>query len=119
VIKIGSRIFALAAALAATLATPPLIAQQEDFSKVEIKADKLAPSIYMLTRAGGNMGLSVSNDSAILVDDQYAPLTPKIVDAVAKLSTKPVGFAINTHWQGLPAGRQVGRDALEGRDLAR
>jgi len=100
VIKIGLRIFALVAALAAALATVPLIAQQQDFSKVEIKADKLAPSIYMLTGAGGNMGLSVGDDSAILVDDQYAPLTPKIVDAVAKLSATPVGFVINTHWHG-------------------
>jgi len=100
VIKIGLRIFALVAALAAALATLPLIAQQQDFSKVEIKADKLAPSIYMLTGAGGNMGLSVGDDSAILVDDQYAPLTPKIVDAVAKLSATPVGFVINTHWHG-------------------
>ena len=100
VIKIGLRIFALVAALAAALATLPLIAQQQDFSKVEIKVDKLAPSIYMLTGAGGNMALSVGDDSAILVDDQYAPLTPKIVDAVAKLSAKPVGFVINTHWHG-------------------
>jgi len=100
VIKIGLRIFALVAALAAALATLPLIAQQQDFSKVEIKADKLAPSIYMLTGAGGNMGLSVGDDSAILVDDQYAPLTPKIVDAVAKLSATPVGFVINAHWHG-------------------
>ena len=62
-IKIGLRIFALVAALAAALATLPLIAQQQDFSKVEIKVDKLAPSIYMLTGAGGNMALSVGDDS--------------------------------------------------------
>lgn len=99
-IRIGLRIFALVAALAAALATLPLIAQQQDFSKVEIKAEKLAPSVYMLTGAGGNMRLSVGDDSAILVDDQYAPLTPKIVDAVAKLSAKPVGFVVNTHWHG-------------------
>jgi hypothetical protein len=56
---------------------------QQDFSKVEITSEKLAEGVYMLQGAGGNIGLSVGADAAFLIDDQYAPLTPKIKAAVA------------------------------------
>jgi glyoxylase-like metal-dependent hydrolase (beta-lactamase superfamily II) len=36
----------------------------------------------------------------LLVDDQYAPLTPKIKAAVAALTDKPIKFVLNTHWHG-------------------
>ena len=52
-------------------------AQQEDFSKVTIKTNKLTDSIYMLEGAGGNIGVSVGDDGIVLVDDQFAPLAPK------------------------------------------
>ncbi len=87
------RILALCAALVAV----PAFAQQ-DFSKVELKAEKLSATTYMLTGAGGNLGLSVGPDAVFLVDDQFAPLTTRITRAVAKLTKKPIRFVINTHW---------------------
>jgi len=75
-------------------------AQQQDFSKVTITTTKLTDSIYMLEGAGGNIGVSVGEDGVIVVDDQYAPLTPKIQEAITKLSNKPIKFVINTHWHG-------------------
>jgi cyclase len=75
-------------------------AQQEDFSKVTIKTTKLTESIYMLEGAGGNIGVSVGEDGVIVIDDQYAPLTGKIQEAISKLSSKPIRFVINTHWHG-------------------
>ena len=74
------------------------IAQQQDFSNVEIRAEKLSASTYMLTGAGGNMAVSAGEDSTFLVDDQFAPLTPRIQAAVAKLTSKPIAFVVNTHW---------------------
>lgn len=71
---------------------------QEDFSKVEIKTSELAPGIYMLEGAGGNLGLSVGEDGAFLIDDQYAPMSAKIQAAVAKVSQKPIRFVVSTHW---------------------
>ena len=58
----------------------------QDFSKVEIKTIPLTDNIYMLMGAGGNLGLSVGENGAFLIDDQYAPLTDKILAAVAKLT---------------------------------
>jgi cyclase len=77
---------------------------QQDFSKVEITSEKLEEGVYMLKGAGGNIGLSVGADAAFLIDDQYAPLTPKIKAAVAALTNKPVKFVLNTHWHGDHSG---------------
>src|SRR6266700_7353503 len=58
---------------------------QQDFSKVEIQTEKLADTVYMMTGSGGNLGLSVGEDAVFVIDDQFAPLTPKIQAAIAKL----------------------------------
>ena len=54
----------------------------------------------MLQARGGNIGLSVGADAAFLVDDQYAPLTPKILAAIRAMTDKPFRFVLNTHWHG-------------------
>jgi glyoxylase-like metal-dependent hydrolase (beta-lactamase superfamily II) len=88
---------AIVAAAAFALAAFPAAAQR-DFSGVEIKASKITETTYMLTGAGGNIGLHVGEDAVFVVDDQFAPLTPKIVAAIAQITPKPVKFVLNTHW---------------------
>jgi cyclase len=88
----------LLASAAALLAIPA--AAQQDFSKVEIKAETLAPGVTVLFGAGGNIGVSHGKDGTVLIDDQFAPLTPQIQGAVTKLGATPVKFLINTHWHG-------------------
>jgi len=85
----------LAAALLAALTAA---AQDQDFSKVEIRTTPLTDHVYMLMGAGGNLAVSAGDDAVFLVDDQFAPLTEKIAAAIAKISPKPVKFVINTHW---------------------
>jgi cyclase len=73
---------------------------QTDFSKVEIKVHPVAGQIFMLEGAGGNIGVSVGEDGIVIVDDQYAPLAPKIKAALASLTDQPVRFVLNTHYHG-------------------
>jgi cyclase len=75
-------------------------AQDQDFSKVEIKVTKVSGSVYMLEGAGGNIGASVGDDGIVVVDDQYAPLAEKIQAALEGVTDKPVRFIINTHYHG-------------------
>src|SRR5438067_398698 len=51
----------------------------------------------MLTGAGGNVTAQVGTDGVLLVDTQFAPMAPKILAAVRKLSDKPIRYIINTH----------------------
>ena len=81
------------------LVAAPVLAQQ-DFSKVEVRAEKVAEGLYMLTGSGGNMGLSVGKSGTYLIDDQYAPLTDKILAAIRAITPDPVRFVVNTHWHG-------------------
>lgn len=71
---------------------------QTDFSKVEIKVHPVAGKIFMLEGAGGNIGVSVGEDGIVVVDDQYAPLAPKIKAALASITDQPVRFVLNTHY---------------------
>jgi cyclase len=75
-------------------------AQDRDYSKVEIKTVKVAGPISMLQGAGGNIAISAGEDGVAMVDDEFAPLSPKIHAAIKALSPKPVHFLINTHWHG-------------------
>lgn len=89
--------------LAIAVVAAPAAAQQ-DFSGVTIQAVPVASGVFMLTGAGGNIGLSVGVDGAFIVDDQYAPLTERIKAAIATQTTAPVRFVVNTHWHGDHSG---------------
>jgi cyclase len=93
--KIHAPLLALCATL---LAIGPAARAQQDLSKVEVRSEPVSGSVHMLTGAGGNMAVSIGEDSAFLVDDQFAPLSARIKAAIAKISPKPVRFVLNTHW---------------------
>tara|TARA_B100000315_G_scaffold258307_1_gene309957 strand:- start:2187 stop:3107 length:921 start_codon:yes stop_codon:yes gene_type:complete len=71
---------------------------QRDFSKVQIKTIPVGGAVSMLMGAGGNIGVVSGADGVFMIDDQFAPLTPKILAAVKKISAKPIRFLLNTHW---------------------
>jgi cyclase len=98
--------------LLALLIALPALAQQ-DFSKVEVKAQKVAGSVYMITGAGGNIGVSAGDDGIVIVDDQFAPLAPKIREALRGITGKPIKFILNTHFHGDHTGgnEDFGKDA--------
>lgn len=106
----GISIFAILAAAPA--------AAQTDFAAVEIKTEKVAEGLFMLQGAGGNIGLSVGPDGAFVIDDQFAPLSAKIVAAIAKETKEPVAFVFNTHWHGDHTGGNEAMSALGARIVA-
>ncbi|MFK8053680.1 MAG: MBL fold metallo-hydrolase [Woeseiaceae bacterium] len=94
--------------LALTLASNTFAHDDDDESKdappptsmadIKVEAQDVAEGIYMLTGQGGNIGLSVGADATFIIDDQFAPLTDKIVDAIAQKTDRPVDYVLNTHW---------------------
>ena len=76
------------------------ILAQDRFDKVKIETTKLSNHTYMLEGAGGNIGVSVGDDGVFVIDDQFAPLSEKILTAIKVLSDKPLKFLVNTHYHG-------------------
>lgn len=87
-------------AFAVLLGTVALPGQEVDPAKVEVKTVPVAEGLAMIVGAGGNLALAWGADGALLVDDQYAPLTDKIRAAIAGLTDRPLRFVVNTHWHG-------------------
>lgn len=68
--------------------------------EVTIKTTKLSDNVYMLVGSGGNIGISAGEDGVFIIDDQFAQLTPKIIEAIKAISDKPLQFLVNTHYHG-------------------
>ena len=68
--------------------------------EVVITTTKITDQIYMLTGKGGNIGLFLGEDGVFMIDDQFANSTPKILEAVKKVTEQPVKYLVNTHWHG-------------------
>ena len=85
---------------------------QQDLSQVEIIPHQLSDNIYYLEGSGGNIGVSIGDDGVFMVDDQFAPLSEKILDAIEGLSDQPLRFVINTHQHGDHVGgnQNMGRE---------
>jgi glyoxylase-like metal-dependent hydrolase (beta-lactamase superfamily II) len=73
---------------------------QQDFSAVEIKTHTVAGNVRYLEGAGGNVGLLVGDDGVLMIDDQFAPLSDKLMAAIRALSDKPIRMLVNTHIHG-------------------
>ncbi len=86
--------------LVAALAPGQGLSAQRSFDSVVVTTRPVAGAVSMLVGAGGNIAVLVGPDGVLMVDDQFAPLTPKIKAAVAALSPGPVRFVVNTHWHG-------------------
>ncbi|MBL0125637.1 MAG: MBL fold metallo-hydrolase [Betaproteobacteria bacterium] len=95
-----SRLSSVLATLCAITSLLDSTAFAQNFDKAEIKTEKLSPTTYMMVGAGGNLGVSIGDDAVFVIDDQYAPMTPKITAAIKALTDKPVQFVLNTHWHG-------------------
>jgi cyclase len=107
--RAGLLLFSISIGVVGLSASP---AFGQDFDAVEIQTADLGGGVHMLTGRGGNIGVSVGSDGVVLIDDQFAPLTAKILAAVANLSEQPVRYVLNTHWHGDHTG---GNENLGGR----
>ncbi len=76
------------------------LSAQQNFDTIQVRAEKVAGSVWMLQGAGGNIGVSVGRDGIFMIDDEYAPLTVKIKAAIAAIDSGPIRFLLNTHWHG-------------------
>jgi glyoxylase-like metal-dependent hydrolase (beta-lactamase superfamily II) len=91
---------------------------QQNFDNVQIHVEPVQHNIYMLVGAGGNTTLQVGSEGALMVDTQFAPLAPKLMAEIRKLSPGPLRYIINTHMHGDHVGGNAAIAKLAGSDPA-
>lgn len=67
---------------------------------MNVSAARVADQIFMVTGKGGNIGLFIGADGTFLINDQFAPLTEKILAAIKSVGGEVPTFVINTHYHG-------------------
>ena len=86
-------------------------AQGIQYDKIEIKTDKVAANLYMLSGsenvdpghpdgAGGRIGVLAGPDGIFMVDAQYEQIGAKVLAAVRRIDAGPIRFLVNTHIHG-------------------
>ena len=74
--------------------------QERDWDAVVLTVHHVTDGIYYLEGTGGNIGLSIGEDGIVMIDDQFAPLTERIVEAIGNVDDGEIRFVINTHVHG-------------------
>lgn len=77
---------------------------QQNYDSVQVAPQRVKGNIFMLTGAGGNIGVLAGEDGILMIDDQFLPLGKKIQAAIASLDKGPIRFTINTHIHGDHSG---------------
>ncbi|MBE9549280.1 MAG: MBL fold metallo-hydrolase [Proteobacteria bacterium] len=67
---------------------------------VEFKTTQLSDTLSVLKGQGGNIAISSGADGVFIIDDQVAPVTDGLLDAIRKVSDQPIRYVINTHYHG-------------------
>jgi glyoxylase-like metal-dependent hydrolase (beta-lactamase superfamily II) len=89
------------------LCAASLFAQGTDYSKVEIKVNKIGDNFATLDGSGGTIGVLYGPDGVFMVDTQFAPLSDKIAAAIKTLTPQPIRWIVNTHLHGDHTGGNV------------
>lgn len=97
VVDIMNRVAAISMLMLSLIAVTKPTTAQTTMADVEIKVEHVAGAIYMLEGAGGNIAASVGADGILIVDDQFAPLAPKIRTAIKDLHNGKISYVLNTH----------------------
>jgi glyoxylase-like metal-dependent hydrolase (beta-lactamase superfamily II) len=76
------------------------VASAQRFDNVEITVEKINENLYVLFGAGGNIAVLTGSEGTVMIDNQFAPLSDKILSAIGELTSQPIQYVINTHWHG-------------------
>jgi glyoxylase-like metal-dependent hydrolase (beta-lactamase superfamily II) len=75
-------------------------AQQTPETPPQLTIDRVKEDLYNISGDGGNVGVLVTKDGAILVDDKFARDYDEILNKVKSVTSLPVRYILNTHHHG-------------------
>ena len=74
------------------------------FDDVKVVSTEVAKNIHMLVGKGGNVGVFVGKDGTFVIDDQFAPLSEKLMAEIKNIGGDAPKFLLNTHFHGDHSG---------------
>jgi glyoxylase-like metal-dependent hydrolase (beta-lactamase superfamily II) len=87
----------LAALATAGLGTISVAAMQAPVAPKVVEVEKLRDTLYLLKGGGGNTALFLTASGAVVVDTKLPGWGQPLLDAIRKITDKPVTMVINTH----------------------
>jgi glyoxylase-like metal-dependent hydrolase (beta-lactamase superfamily II) len=54
-------------------------------------------NVHLLVGAGGNATVQAGDEGVLIVDSQFAEVSPRFLAAIGELSAKPIRYLVNTH----------------------
>ena len=90
-------IIALAALVAAGAAGMTARTQQQ---AQPLAISEVANGLYVITGSGGNVGVRVTDEGVIVVDDKYEENYEEILSNIRSVTNQPVKYVLNTHHHG-------------------
>ncbi len=73
----------------------------------DLSIEQVKDGLYAIIGSGGNVGVRVTPEGVILIDDKFPRNFTEIQELVAQVSDQPVRYVINTHHHGDHAGGNV------------
>lgn len=77
-------------------------------AQAALTIEPVKDGLYMIVGSGGNVGVRVTDEGVILVDDKFPQNFDEIQSLVASVSALPVRYVINTHHHGDHSGGNAG-----------
>lgn len=73
-----------------------------------LNIDEVKEGLHVITGPGGNIGVRLTSEGVILIDDKFPQDFEEIQSLVAQVSDLPVRYVINTHHHGDHSGSNAG-----------
>lgn len=99
--RLVSGMFLSAALVAAT-------AVAADAQQDELSIERVEEGLYVIFGSGGNVGVRLTPEGVILIDDKYPRNFSRIQELVSEVTDLPVRYVLNTHHHGDHVGGNQG-----------
>ncbi|MFM1896450.1 MAG: hypothetical protein RLZZ385_1524 [Pseudomonadota bacterium] len=81
-------------------------------AQAPLTISEVKQGLYVIMGSGGNVGLRVTSEGAVLIDDKFPQNFDEIQSLVASVTDQPVKYVINTHHHGDHTGSNAGYIAI-------
>ena len=85
-----------------------VLASTSAHAQDRLTIEQVKDGLYAIMGSGGNVGVRVTSEGVILIDDKFPQNFPEIQRLVSQVSDEPVRYVLNTHHHGDHSGGNVG-----------